>query len=145
MDLLQNDKTFPQSNKDNVENLNIILDRSEQGRRVYIGNQSGHDFSPSSKYGSPIYVTKGLVNRFSVNYMARRWAFALLSSKKEDYILLTSLTILTVVGAAIFAYLHGSLNLLLYRNGKYINRTIDFKELFLSLKEGNQTEKESLQ
>ena len=47
MDLLQNDKTFPQSNKDNVENLNIILDRSEQGKRVFIGNQSGHDFSPS--------------------------------------------------------------------------------------------------
>ena len=131
--------------QDGVENLNSISDGLAQGKRVFIGNQSGHDFSPSSKYGYPVYVTKGLVNRFSVNYMARRWAFALLSSKKEDYILLTSLTILTVVGAAIFAYLHGSLNLLLYRNGKYINRTIDFKELFLSLKEGNQTEKESLQ
>lgn len=129
MDLLNN-KSLSNGNKDDIENLNTLVDAE---RKVFIGNQSGHDFSPSAKYGSAVYVTKGLINRFSVNYMARKWALSLLQSKREDYILLTSLTILTVVGAAIFAHLHGRLNLLLYRNGKYICRVIDFKELFESL------------
>lgn len=116
-----------------IENFNAISESETKGSKVYIGNQSGHDFSASTKYGVPIFVTKGLVNRFAVNYMARRWALSLLGSKKDDYILLTSLTIITVVGAAAFAYLHGRLNLLIYRNSKYICRTVDFKELFSSI------------
>lgn len=102
---------------------------------VFISNQSGHDFSPSSKYGKPVYVTKGLINPFSVNYMARSWAKALKDSKPTDYVLGTSLTILTCIGCAIFGYLHGSLNLLIYRNGKYINRVVCFNQLFESLQE----------
>ena len=126
-----------------IENLNTIAvasNKDGKDRKVFIGNQSGHDFSPSSKYGIPVYVTKGLVNRFAVNYMARRWASALVRSDPKDYVLLTSLTILTVVGAAIFAYLHGSLNLLIYRNGKYICRTVVFKELFEALSETEDLE-----
>jgi hypothetical protein len=131
-------------NNFNIENFNAISldDQKEQAtegslvmeaKKVYIANQSGHDFSPSSKYGLPVYVTKGLINRFSVNFMARKWALSLKDSKKEDFILVTSLTILTCVGCAIFGYLHKSLNLLVYRNGKYINRTIDFENLFQTL------------
>lgn len=103
---------------------------SDKNRKVFIPNQGGHDFSKSSKYGTPVFVTKGLVNRFSVNVMARMWASSLKSSTKEDYILLTSLTILSVVGAAIFGYLHGGINLLIFRNDAYIARHLDFKSLF---------------
>jgi hypothetical protein len=108
---------------------------------VFIPNKSGHNFSAASKYGLFNYVTTGLVNRFSVGHMARKWAFALKSSKPEDYIMLTSLTILTVVGAAIFGHLHGRINLLIFRNNKYIARTVIFKQLFETL---NNNESEEL-
>lgn len=80
-----------------------------------------------------MFITKGLVNRFSVNFIARKWALSLKDSTKEDYILVTSLTILTVVGAALFGHLHGCINLLLYRNDRYIARKVSFKDLFETL------------
>jgi hypothetical protein len=98
--------------------------------RVFIPNKSGHNFNDSRRYGEPVYITTGEVNRFSVGYMARKWMASLFDSKPTDYILLTSLTILTVVGASIFGWLHGRINILLFRNNKYILRTVDFKELY---------------
>lgn len=109
-----------------VENFNANLLPSPV---VFIPNKSGHDFSASSKYGTPIYITQGLVNRFGVGHMARKWYDSLKESKAEDYILITSLTILTVVGAAIFGWMHGRINLLVFRNNKYIARTIIFENL----------------
>lgn len=122
-----------------IENFNT---KDGEISTVFICNQSGHDFSPSEKYGKAFYVTKGLINRFSVNYMARAWALALKDSKPTDYVLVTSLTILTCIGCAIFGYLHGSLNLLIYRNSKYISRSICFKHLFESLKDDKESEDE---
>lgn len=96
---------------------------------VFVPNKSGHDFSASLKYGPSIYVTEGLINRFSVGYMARKWHKALKESTSEDCILITSLTILTVIGAALFGHLHGRINLLIFRNNSYIKRTIVFDNL----------------
>lgn len=112
-----------------VENFNTSLTGEAQRRKVFISNKSGHDFSDAKRYGSLEYVTNGQINRFSVGYMARRWMESLLASSKEDYILVTSLTILTVIGSAIFGHLHGRLNILLFKNNKYIARTICFEEL----------------
>ncbi len=120
--------------KFDVENLDTKLDRSPI---VYIGNKSGHDFSASEKYGTPVYVTKGELNRFEVNWMARKWMKALLSSNAEDMILITSLTNLTCIGCAIFGWLHGRINILMFRNDKYVKRSIVFAEL-------KEAEKEAL-
>lgn len=129
--------------KVDIENLDII---SDPFPRVFIANQSGHDFSDSERYGTPVYVTKGLVNRFSVNFIARKWALSLSNSTNKDYILVTSLTILTVIGAALYGHLHGCINLLLYRNERYIARKICFTDLLKSLSADDEdfekTEKE---
>jgi hypothetical protein len=120
-----------------VENLNTKL-RSDNV--VWVSNKSGHDFSDAKRYGPLQFVTLGQVNRFSVGYMARMWMRSLISSKKEDYILLTSLTILTVVGAAIFGWMHGRVNILIFRNNKYICRSILFDQLLEAEKEALQNE-----
>lgn len=114
------------SNQPDVQISNINLPSEI---RIFIPNKSGHDFSASFKYGTPIYITQGLVNRFSVGHMARKWFLALHKSNKEDFIMLTSLTILTVIGAAIFGWMHGRVNLLIFRNNKYISRTVIFENL----------------
>lgn len=125
--------------QESIENFNTPLPA------IFIPNKSGHDFSDAQRYGSLIYVTSGMINRFAVGHMARKWMQSLLNSKKEDFILVTSLTILTVIGAAIFGHLHGRINLLLFRNNKYIARTVIFDQLFNAEKEREkEREKEAL-
>ena len=97
--------------------------------KVFISNKGAHDFSAALKYGSLEFVTHAQINRFSVNHMARAWAKKLADSTSSDYILLTSLTTLNVIGCAIFAKKHGTLNLLLFRNEKYISRRLDLSQL----------------
>lgn len=110
--------------------------------KVFIANKSSHDFSPSSTYGESVFVTLGTIERYSVANMARAWASTLLKheSVASDFILITSLTILNCIGCALFAFRHGQLNLLLYRNGRYIQRTILLKAAFDAEAEQTQTE-----
>jgi hypothetical protein len=103
--------------------------------KVFIPNKGAHDFSDSERYGEIVFVTNGIQNRYSIGSMARVWAHSFLSNKatKDDLILITSLTILNCIGCAIFATRFGTLNLLLYRNDKYLKRSIILSQVFEEL------------
>lgn len=96
---------------------------------VYIINKSAHDFTPAQTYGHLVYLSKGGVNKYAVCNIFRQFKDILLTSKQDDYILLTSLTVMSVVACCIFVQLHGRLNLLLFKDGVYVERTIDFNGL----------------
>ena len=97
--------------------------------RVYIANASGHDMTDAARFGELHFITKGEIDRFRPNYMLRRAVRVLHDSEPDDYLLLTSLTILCSVICAVFARKHGTLNLLLFRNGKYIARKMTLDNL----------------
>ena len=98
--------------------------------KVYIVNKGGHDLSAATKYGSPlIYMTDGQQNRFAVSAMFRRFAEVLAESGPEDYILLTGLTTMNSIASAIFAYKHGRVNYLLFKDGRYITRKLILSDL----------------
>lgn len=98
--------------------------------KVYIVNKGGHDLSAATKYGSPlIYMTDGQQNRFAVSAMFRRFAEVLAESDAEDYILLTGLTTMNSIASAIFAYKHGRVNYLLFKDGRYITRKLILSDL----------------
>lgn len=97
--------------------------------KVYIPNRGGHDYSAAAKYGQLVYVTEGLVPRWNLSEMYRSWVAVLETSSPEDYILETSLNSLCSVGAACFAYKHGKLNLLLFKDGAYIERKLLIDDL----------------
>lgn len=97
---------------------------------VYIVNRGGHDFSPATHYGKLVYLSEGLFSPFSVDRMYREFAEKLKNSTPEDYILSTGLSIMNSIACACFAHKHnGRLNLLIYRNKKYILRTLMLGEL----------------
>lgn len=100
-------------------------------RKVFIPNiGSGHDFSEAEKYGELVPITSGWVNPFETGVLMRKWKKALEDSSPEDYIVVTSLPILCMIGASLFVRMHGKLNLLLYsQQGKYRKRTIMMEEL----------------
>lgn len=87
-------------------------------RKVFIVNRSVHDFSAATTFGDLIYMSEGSINRFNTSGIYRKFYPILKDSHKEDYILITGLTIMNLVAAFIFAMKHKRLNLLLFRTYK---------------------------
>ena len=102
---------------------------TDETRTVFIANKSAHDFDGASAYGKLVYVTQGFQQMFSVNHHTRTWAKVLKDSKPDDFLVLTSMNSLCAVGAALFAMMHGRLNILLYRKGKYIPRQLNLAQV----------------
>ena len=91
-------------------------------RNVYIVNKSNHDFSAARNYGKLIFLSEGPMNRYSTNNMLRVFTDKMSDSKKEDYIVPCSLNVMNSIACALFAHKHGKLNLLLFKEGDYIER-----------------------
>ena len=90
--------------------------------RVFIPNLGAHDHSDAERYGELVYVTKGQIDKFATGTMYRIWLKALKDSSPDDIILQTGLTTLCEVGCAVFGAIHGRLNLLIWRNDRYLLR-----------------------
>lgn len=102
---------------------------AERRPKVFVVNKSTHDYSQAEKYGELVYVTTGHQYHFATGTHARNWLEKLKNSQPEDMIILSSLNVLCGIGCAVFAMLHGRLNLLLYRNGKYMLREVRLDQL----------------
>jgi len=89
---------------------------------VYIVNKSNHDFSAAKQYGELVYLSHGSMNRYSTNNMFRIFGEAMEDSEASDYIVPCSLNVMNSIACAMFARKHGMLNLLLFKNGTYIER-----------------------
>ena len=94
-------------------------------KRIYVVNKSGHIYDAAEEYGTLVFVSEGTVDRYDANGIWRMWTDALADSRPDDYLLLTSLNILCSIGSAVFARKHGRLNVLLYKQGKYIPRELN--------------------
>jgi len=92
--------------------------------KVYVVNKAGHDFSQAEAYGTLVYLSEGVVNKFGINHMYRTFAEVLKDSKSTDYILMTGLTSMNVVACSQFTFLHGRLNLLIHKDDRYVERKI---------------------
>ena len=97
--------------------------------KVYITNRSSHDHSDASRFGEVVYLTDGMVDRFDTNQMYREMYPVIYDSNPDDYILITSLTSLCSMACAMFACMHERVNLLLWKDGHYIERKHSFADL----------------
>ena len=94
--------------------------------KVFIVNKSAHDFSAAEEFGEVIFLSEGVMNRYSVNNMHRLFTEVMKDSKADDYIVPCSLNVMNSVACALFAVKHKQLNLLLFKEGKYLERNIVF-------------------
>lgn len=90
--------------------------------KVFIVNKSTHDFSAAKKFGTIVFLSKGSMNRYETNSMARKFLDKLEDSDENDYIVPCSLNVMNSLACAIFASKHKRLNLLLFKEGIYIER-----------------------
>ena len=95
---------------------------------VYIVNKSAHDFSAADKYGEIIFLSEGPMNRYSVNNMMRQFTDRMKDSHEDDYLVPCSLNVMNSVASSILSFKHGKLNLLLFKEGNYIERNIVFEK-----------------
>ena len=95
---------------------------------VYVLNKAAHDFSDAERFGELVYCTQGSIDKMDLQQMYREMSEALLDSQPDDYILLTSLASLCSIACSIFSLMHGRLNLLIFHNGAYYNRSIFYNE-----------------
>jgi len=90
--------------------------------KVFIVNKSSHDFSAALQYGNLVFLSEGPVNRYATNNMCRMFGDRLKDSSPDDYIVPCSLNVMNSIACAIFSHMHGRLNLLLFKDGEYIER-----------------------
>ena len=92
--------------------------------KVYVVNKSAHDFSDAQNYGEITFLSEGSINRYATNNIHRQFNELLSNSNSDDYIVPCSLNVMNSIACAIFAAKHGRLNLLLFKDGKYIERNL---------------------
>ena len=87
---------------------------------VFVPNKGFHDFTAAEKFGELIFLSSDPsgISQFHTSRMARLFKPYIEASTKDDYILVTSLTVMVSVLSGMFAFKHGRLNLLLYRPKK---------------------------
>ena len=95
-------------------------------KKVYIVNRSAHDFSMAERYGELISLSEGSMNRYGTNNMHRKFSETLEDSSEDDYILLCGLSVMNVLACSIFTDKHRRLNLLMFKDGAYVERNIIF-------------------
>ena len=91
---------------------------------VYIVNKSAHDFSAAEHYGKIIFLSEGPMNRYATNNMHRVFSDVMKGSKEHDHIVPCSLNVMNSIACALFARKHERLNLLLFKEGTYIERNM---------------------
>jgi len=98
--------------------------------KVYVVNQSCHDFSKAEVFGKVTFLTTGSINRYATSKMFREFEKELKESAPEDYILISGMTIMSSIACAMFARKHKRLNLLLWksRDKDYMERVINLED-----------------
>ena len=100
-------------------------------RKVFVINQSSHDYSVAEQFGELVFMTKGSVNRFNVSEIFRLLDPFLSQSSENDYLLVGGHSVLCSVACSMFVAKHKRLNLLIYKAiplkaGSYKERIIIF-------------------
>jgi hypothetical protein len=93
---------------------------------VYVISKSSHDYSEAAAFGELVFLSEGMINRFSTNHIARIFEEGMKDCGPDDWILQTGLTVMNMIAAAIMAARHKRLNILIYAEGKYVERRLIF-------------------
>lgn len=107
----------------------MLTEERDRTPRVYIVNRSSHDFSEAKEFGDIIFLSEGPMNRYAVNNMMRLFTERMKDSCLSDYLVPCSLNVMNSIASSIFVHKHGRLNLLLFKQGIYIERNIIFNQL----------------
>lgn len=96
---------------------------------VWIPNKAGHNFSDAERFGKLRYLSEGSVNQYSTNNIYRVFVEEMQEAEETDFLVVSSLNILNSIASSILAYRFGMVNYLLFKNGRYLERSVVFGSL----------------
>jgi hypothetical protein len=98
--------------------------------KVYITNRSSHDFSPAEHFGELVYLSDGEVSKFNTSKMFRQLSPVLARANAEDFLLPTSMSVISIIAAGILIEQFHKVNLLVFdaARNRYVARTVKFLE-----------------
>jgi len=111
--------------------------------KVYIVNKGAHNYEDAQRFGELVFCTEGLVDAYDTSEMYRLFAQQFEAADESDFILMTSLNILCSVACATFGRKFGKLNLLLFKNGAYIERHVELDNLIRKQNEPTEASQDS--
>lgn len=97
---------------------------NENGNKVFVVNKSSHDYSDAEQFGELHYLTEGRINLYDTSRILDSLWHTLKDSNKKNWLLQSGPTTVNVCAVAIMLELHGVVNLLIYKKGKYVPRNI---------------------
>ena len=92
--------------------------------KVYVINDSGHDYKEAERYGELIYLTRGKVASYATTQHYRTFAELMSDASPGDYILVTSLASMNLIAGWIIGTLGFPLNMLLFKDNTYVVRRL---------------------
>jgi hypothetical protein len=95
--------------------------------KVYVLNNGGHDYSGAAKFGEVVICSDGVIRKDDIAQMFRQLTQELTDFQECDFILVTSLASLCMIAAGIIADRFGCLNLLVFRDGRYVPKSVIFE------------------
>ena len=69
--------------------------------KVYVVNNTNHDYSKAEQYGELVYVTKGKLPIFKTNTVRAMLEKGLVKFSKDDYLLISGPAIVNIMAATI--------------------------------------------
>lgn len=92
--------------------------------KVYVPNRSHHDFTDAERFGELVFLTEGYLNRFNINQIFLQCSEAMKDAHIEDYILISSLSIVNAAAASLMAERFGKLNFLIFDQRRYVHHEV---------------------
>jgi len=90
---------------------------------VYIPNKGNHDYSDAARFGEIQFLTLGRIRRYDISQLYNEMAKGMKDADENDFVLVSSLPIVGHIATSIMARKFGRVNLLLFCDGAYIERT----------------------
>lgn len=93
-------------------------------RKVFVLNDGGHNYTDAERFGEIVICTTGTVAKDNISMMYRQLSDTLIDAHAEDLIMVSGLTSLCMVAAAMMADQFGEVHMLVHKDGKYEERDL---------------------
>jgi hypothetical protein len=90
---------------------------------VYIPNKGSHNYSDAERFGELTFLTSGRIRKYDIDFLYGEMSKGMIDAQEQDYVLISSLPIVGSIACSVMAKKFGKVNLLLFCDGAYIERT----------------------
>jgi hypothetical protein len=95
-----------------------------------------NDYSDAKRFGSLVYLSEGFFNSRDTHGIIRTITSGLADSCAEDYLLTCGMPLMSHIAVSYMIFRHQQVNLLLFRDFRYIESKIDFQSFLSSSSSG---------